>query len=568
MQAVDWAVVALYLLGVVGLGAALARRAGASAESYLVAGRKLPWWVVGLSEVASAAGADAFWVLIVFQAGLIGLHRFFWIAAVVGFPLGILWARYWRRLALLSPGEIYEVRYGGVAAGRFRAFAVSYGALLSSALVLGYVLRSFAQVMQPFLGWDGDVVLAVFAGLSMLYTMAAGLMGVAFSDVPQFGLLLLGRVLLAGAVMAAAGGFDGMLDGVAAARGADFLQLWPPAEGYGKWSVEPMTLLALTLMGGFSVAGVRSAEVQRSLAARSERDAALGQVLNAVLSLAVRVAPLIVIGLSAIALAPDAEPTQVWAQLVTEHAGPGVLGLIMVGVVAGYMSTIDTFLNFMVAGLFNDVYRRHLRPQAGEREQVWVCRLATVGITAVAWGWANLLIGRVDADWLNFINSVVGLFVLPLGLLRWVWWRLNIWGEIAAFAVGVPLAWVVWFPLGFKDQPYWQAFGVLFFGGWAVILAATLLTKPEAQGVLVGFYRKARPPGFWGPVQAELTAAERAHARAGRAADLRAAGGMAVLGASLVIGLGAVFLRQWGLVGLGGAGAALGAMALVRGART
>ncbi|MCB9525449.1 MAG: hypothetical protein H6702_19015 [Myxococcales bacterium] len=82
-----------------------------------MAGRKLPWWVVGLSEVASAAGADAFWVLIVFQAGLIGLHRFFWIAAVVGFPLGILWARYWRRLALLSPGEIYEVRATGVAAG-------------------------------------------------------------------------------------------------------------------------------------------------------------------------------------------------------------------------------------------------------------------------------------------------------------------------------------------------------------------------------------------------------------------------------------------------------------------
>ncbi len=551
MQAVDWAVGALYLALVLGLGAALARRASASAESYLVAGRSLPWWVIGLSEVASAAGADAFWVLIVFEAGLVGLHRFFWITALVGFPMGVLWARYWRRLAVLSPGAIYEVRYGGRAAGRFRAFAVTYGAVFSSALVLGYVLRSFSQVMAPFLGWDGDLVLAVFAGLSMLYTMASGLLGVAFSDVPQFALLLLGRALLAGAVLAAAGGFDAMLDGVTAARGAEFLQLWPPAEGYGKWSVDPMTLLALTIAGGFSVAGVRSADVQRSLAARTERDAALGQVLNAVLSLAVRVAPLIVIGLGAIALSPQADSATVWADLVRTHAGPGVLGLVLVGVVAGYMSTIDTFLNFMVAGLFNDVYRRHLRPEASAREQVWVCRLGTVGITLVAWGWATALIGRIDADWLNFINSVVGLFVLPLGLLRWVWWRLNIWGEVAAFVVGVPLAWVVWFPLGFKELPYWQAFGVLFLGGWAVILLATWLTRPEPMAVLVAFYRAARPPGLWGPVRAELGDAERAASAGEFRRDLAAAGAVAVLGVGLVMALGAVWLRGWGLVGLG-----------------
>jgi Na+/proline symporter len=566
MHTLDWVVIAAYVALILGLGTAYARRAGTSAEAYLVADRKLPWWVIGLSDVASAAGADAFWVLIIFQAGLIGLHRFFWVGALVALPLGIMWARYWRRLALVSPGAIYESRYGGVAAGRYRGFVVVYGALFGSALILGYVLRSFAQVMAPFLGWDGDLILAVFAGLSMVYTMAAGLLGVAFSDVPQFALLLVGRVALAAVVVAAAGGFDAMMDAVVATKGEGWLELWPPAvdDRYGKWSVEPMTLVALTVMGLFSIAGTRSAEVQRSLAARSEADAAQGQVLNAVLNLAVRVLPLIFIGFAAVALLPEGAPAEVWAELVRSHAGPGLLGLILVGVVAGYMSTIDTFLNFMVAGLFNDFYRRHLRPQATLKEQMVFCRLATVGVTAVAFGWAYVLIGRIDADWLNFVNSVVGLFVLPLALLRWVWWRLNIWGEIAAFVLGVPLAWVVWFGLGFKELPYWQAFGVLFFSGWTVIILTTLLTPPEPADVLLRFYRTVRPPGWWGPVAAQLPEAERIAARGEWHADVKAAAAGLLFCAALVMAVGAIFVRDWPLVAGGAAAAAIGGLGFVR----
>ncbi len=563
MHPLDWAVIAAYLVGIVALGVFLSRRASASAEAYLVADRKLPWWVIGFSDVASAAGGDAFWVLVVFSGAFVGLYRFFWLSALFALPLGILWARYWRRLRLVSPAQIYEERYGGAAAGRYRGFVVVYSAFVTSAIVLAYVLQAFAQIMAPFLGWPPDTVLAVFCGVSVLYTMMSGLLGVAYSDVPQFLLLMVGRVGLAAVLLAAAGGLGGMMDAVETIRGAEFLEPFPPGAGevYGKWGVEPGTAVALAAVGLFGIAGTGSANVQRSLAARSELDAALGQMLNAVLTLAVRVAPLVVIGFATIALLPNPEGTDAWAEMVTTYAGPGLLGLILVGVVSGYMSTIDTFLNFLTAGLFNDFYRRHVAPDAGPRAQLLFCRFATLLVTAVGFLWAKLLIDVIDADWINFINSVVGLFILPLAVLRWTWWRLNIWGEIAGFVVGVPLAWVVWFPLGLKDEPYWQSFCVLFGVGWATIVTVTLLTRPESDDVLRSFYRRVRPPGLWGPIARSLAEEQDPAAVAAGRRELRLDGVVALTGfgfcVSLVTAVTAPFVRSLPLGLAAAAGLAL-----------
>jgi Na+/proline symporter len=565
MHALDWLAIAAYLIAIIGFGVWFAGRASHSAESYLVADRKLPWWVIALSDVASAAGSDAVWVLIIFSGAFMGLHRFYWIGVVFAMPLAILWARYWRRLRLVSPGQIFEERYGGRAAGVFRGFQAVWGALVVSAVVLGYVLQIFAQTLAPFLDWEPDTVLIVFAGASMFYTMTSGLLGVAWSDVPQFCLLMLGRLLLAGVVVGLVGGMGSLLDQVELLRGANFLQPLPPsspedAEVFGKWAVDGGSGVALAFAGLLGIAGTQSASVQRSLAARSETDAALGQMAAAVLTLVVRVAPLIVIGLCAVVLFAGTEvpAVDVWAELVKAHAGPGLLGLILVGILAGSMSTIDTFLNFMTAGLFNDFYRRHLRPDASTKEQVWFCRLATVGVMGAAVLWAKVLFDVIDADWLNFVNSVLGLFILPLAMLRWTWWRLNIWGEISSFVLGLPLAWVLWFPLGFKDEPYWQAFLVLVLAGLGTTVVVTLLTAPEDEAVLRRFYERVRPPGFWGPVAGSISDAEKRERRA----DMGLAGMSLVFCGASVTALAAGFSRDpllclGALAALVGSGAAI-----------
>ncbi len=545
MSTADWVVVTLYMVGIIGFGAWFSRRASETADDYVVAGRKLPWWVIGFSDVASSAGADAFWVYAIFTGSLMAFYRIWWIGALIALPLGILWARYWRRLKLSSPGELYEVRYGGVAAGRFRGFFALWAGFVSSAIILAYVLRGLAQIMEPFLGWSVWVVLAVFCGASVLYSMISGLMGVAYSDVPQFVLMMAARIALAVVLLDVAGGLDHVLDVVVAKRGEAFMQPFPPSSApiYGDFAVEPLSLVALVIAGAMGVAGTQSVAVQRSLAARSETDAALGQMLHAVLTLVVRVFPLVIIGMVAVALFPnDAVGTEVWGLLVNEHAGSGLLGLILVGVVAGYMSSIDTYLNFIVAILLNDFYRRHLRPEAEERELVWFGRIATIGVAGAGFLWGFVLMDQIDGAWLNFINSVIGLFMLPLSLLRWVWWRLNIWGEIVGFVGSIPLAYTVWFILDFKSAPYWQSFALLFGVGWTVIILVTLLTQPESKAVLQRFHDTVRPPGFWGPFRSGDMGDE----------ERRLDWGAALVGipfcASLTIGLGAFFARDSGLL--------------------
>jgi hypothetical protein len=172
--------------------------------------------------------------------------------------------------------------------------------------------------------------------------------------------------------------------------------------------------------------------------------------------------------------------------------------------------------------------------------------------------WAKVLFDVIDADWLNFVNSVLGLFILPLALLRWTWWRLNIWGEISSFVLGLPLAWVLWFPLGFKDQPYWQAFSVLVLAGLGTTLAVTLLTPAEDEAVLRRFYERVRPPGFWGPVAGGTSEAERRERRA----DMVLAGMSLIFCGSSVTALAAGFSRDpalgvGALIALGLSGAAI-----------
>jgi uncharacterized sodium:solute symporter family permease YidK len=165
-------------------------------------------------------------------------------------------------------------------------------------------------------------------------------------------------------------------------------------------------------------------------------------------------------------------------------------------------------MNWGASYLINDIYKRLLNKNASERHYVWVGRLATLLLLSCALLLGYYLVHGMMA-WFLFINNVMIAFILPLAWLRFFWWRLNIWGEMTALIVGLPLSFIVWFPLGFSKQPFWHGFLLIFGLGWVVILTVTLLTPPEDREVLENFYRLCKPPGIWGEITKVLPIEER-----------------------------------------------------------
>jgi len=200
----------------------------------------------------------------------------------------------------------------------------------------------------------------------------------------------------------------------------------------------------------------------------------------------------------------------------------GLLGLLVAGIFAAYMSTVSTLMNWGASYVVNDLYRPFLRPAETERHYVWIGRIGSVVIFALSLFVAYYFVQGLRA-WFLFINSVVFAFILPLSWLRFFWWRLNIYGEAAALVIGLPLSYIIWFPLGFSNEqmhPFWQGFLLLFGLGALVILVVTYLTPPERIETLRKFYARCRPPGLWGPVVQDFSPAIRLAIRQETLTDL------------------------------------------------
>jgi Na+/proline symporter len=366
----------------------------------------------------------------------------------------------------------------------------------------------------------------------------SGLFGVAYNDALQFVLVIAGNSIFGLLLIAKGGGVSHVWDQIAITRGHDFLNPMPMAGNIGV-----ISLIALCLQGLFFAGSPYAGEgwtAQRYMAAKNEFHAVMGQVLNGVLALVVRLIPFILIGLAAAALySPQSipVPAELWAQLVRSHAPHGLFGLLLVASLAGYMGSISAFMNWAAGYLVNDLYRLSLRPHASPREYVLISRLssALMLIIGVIAGW-NIDPKQLDR-WVLFINSALVVFPLPLAWLKWFWWRTNVYGEMAGILGAFPTGYVVWFgsdailPATFRGWtrstwninldalvpafgdldrfPFWAGFAIIFGLGWAAILLATLLTRPESMDVLRKFYHDVRPIGFWGPVQNELPAGER-----------------------------------------------------------
>ena len=527
LTAVDWIVVAAYGALTLGIGLGLARRAGRSVEDYFIAGRSLPWWIAGTSIAATWFATDAplATAALVRRQGVFG-NWLWWYEAAGILMLTFFYARLWRRAGVLTDAEVIELRYGGAPARALRGFSAVYQGLVKNAVVMGWVMLAMVKFSNVMLGWDAALTLSVCVGLALVYTVASGLWGVVVTDLLQFVAGMLGSITLAGIVLARFGGPRGMAAAVREAPDAPVgaLDLVPSAGSAS--SLEVLSFLCLIL-----VLWMRSGQgdgyvAQRLFATRDERQSVMASLWFAFAGTVLLTWPWIVAGLGSLLVFPGgpgadpalvADPELAYPMMIRELMPAGLRGLMVATFLAAFMSTMDTHLCWGASYMVNDVYRRFVRRRASERHYVAVSRVAVVGLAVLA-AFVAWQMESIQRGWIYIIELTAGVAVV--WLLRWYWWRVNAWAEIAAMAGSVVLAngrillaaaqSAIPLPtalLSAADRFYAPEMDLV--RAVAILVACTLLwllvirfTRPEPDDVLDRFHRRVRPGGWWAPVAA------------------------------------------------------------------
>jgi SSS family transporter len=495
--------VAGYLLATLTWGAWHARRASSSSEEFFVAGRALPWWLAGTSIVATTFAVDTPLAIagLVATDGIAG-NWFWWADVLPAMLAAFLIAHLWRRSGVLTDNELVELRYGGRSAAGLRLFRALYFGVLRNAIVIGWVNLAMLKVLQLALGLDpasGSWVLAGLFALTLGYTLLSGLWGVVLTDVIQFTLAMVGSILLAVLAVDAAGGLGSLIEQLGVVHGAEAarrtLALVPP-EREAFWA-----FVIYVAVKGWSSGNTEGNGyiAQRLLATRDERHARLAALWYAVANFVLRPWPWILVGLFAFVVHPGLEdPEAGYVRVMLEQLPNGLRGLMVASLLAAYMSTIDTHLNWGASYLTHDVYRRFIRPGAPERALMAVARASVVLLAALG-VLATLAMPSISGAWkfLASISAGTGLIVL----LRWLWWRINAWSEIGVMAASLLLANAL---LLFTDIPFPFSFALVVAISVPFALALTFLTSPEEPAHLRAFYERVRPAGWWRPVAAAL----------------------------------------------------------------
>ena len=518
LTALDWLIVVASIIVSFIPAIVLAGRAGSSTAEFFTSGRAAPWWLIGVSMVATTFSTDTpNLVTNIVRTGGVAGNWTWWAFLLTGMATVFFYARLWRRSGVLTDLEFYEIRYSGRPATFVRGFRALYLGLFFNCVIMATVNLAAAKIANVLLGWPMAKTLVVCALLNVTFAATSGLWGVLVTDFIQFGIAMTGSV--AAAVYAVRQPQVGGLAALFAKSGPKTLALVPD---FGDWSVAlavmiiPLTIQWWSVWYPGAEPGGGSYIAQRMLAARSEKDALGGTLFFNFAHYALRPWPWVVVALSSILVFPTLDDIRrtfpyVDASLIGhDMAYPamltflpvGLLGLMVAGLLAAYVSTISTHLNWGTSYLVHDFYRRFMKPGADERHYVLIGRLVT-GALMVLSGALTFVLTTAQASF-NLMLSV-GAGTGLIYLLRWYWWRINAWSEIAAMVSSFLVA-VGFFVAERNGAAIATATSLLITIAVTTVVwvTATYLTAPTDRATLVSFYRLVRPPGGgWEPVRAD-----------------------------------------------------------------
>ena len=508
LSPLDWCIVAAYFIFSLLVGVWASKRAGQDTKSFFLAGRNMPWWLLGISMVATTFSTDTPNLVteLVRKDGVAG-NWTWWAFLLTGMLTVFVYAKLWRRSGVLTDIEFYELRYSGKAAAFLRGFRALYLGLVFNVLVMGAVSLAAVKFGEIVLGLPGWITLLVACSITLAYSTLGGLKAVVITDFVQFVLAMVGSIwgMLYIVRLPEIGGVSKL---ITHSNVVDKIALIPDLSDPNLWV--PILLIPLSVQWWASYypgsePGGGGYIAQRMFSAKDETNAVGATFLFNVAHYALRPWPWILIALSSLIIFPELTDLKTaFPDLSDDKLGhdaaysamltllpSGLLGLVAASLIAAFMSTMSTQLNLGASYLVNDFYHRFVNPDASEKQLVFAGRLFTVVSVFLGAGLGLLLTNAKQAfTLLLMIGAGTGLIYI----LRWFWWRINAYTEIVAMISSLVIAGYFNFFINDKLEG-WEKITIGAALTTFIWVVATYCTPPDDEKTLRNFVKKVNPGG-------------------------------------------------------------------------
>ncbi len=546
----DLLIVLAFVVYAIAAGLRARHKASQNLQEYFLAGKSVPGWKAGFSMAATQFAADTPLLVtgLVATAGIFALWRL-WIYGLAFLLMAFVFAVGWRRAGVLTDAELTEARYSGAGVLALRVLKAIYYGTVINCVVMAMVLVAAIRIAEVFLPWHewlpagfygGIVSLVTATGLELgqsalgapqdvtttnnlisillilaftaTYSVTGGLRAVINTDVVQFTLAIAGSVAYAWFVVRAAGGLGGITDRVVELYGGDLagqLLSFGPPDSAGQVLLPFLIIIGLQWFFQMNSDGTGYL-AQRSMACRTDRDARVAGVVFTWAQIFFRSLFWLLIAVGLLVLYPftpeeaagegfAASREILFVVGIDDLLPAGVRGLMLVGLLAALASTVDTHLNWGASYWSNDIYdrlvcNRWLNRRPRGRELVIVARLSNILILVIAMAiMANL--GSIQTAW--FISLLFGAGMGSVLVLRWLWERINLYSELGAMAASLITAPLLLWTMGTDPETEWVRLGIMALVTTVVAIGITFVTPRTSQSVLLSFYERVRPFGFW-----------------------------------------------------------------------
>lgn len=524
LSTLDWSIIAGFLVISLLIGVVVSRQSGKSSADFFLSGRNMPWWLLGVSMVATTFSADTPNLVtdLVRKQGVAG-NWAWWAFLLTGMMTVFIYAKLWRRSGILTDLEFYELRYSGKEAAFLRGFRSLYLGVIFNVLIMATVCLAAIKIGGTLLGISPMQTLLIASVVTVAYSAIGGFRGIIMTDFFQFIIAMIGTVWAAVVIvnLPQVGGLDALVTHENVIGKMNMLPDFNNTEALVTLMIIPLAVQWWAAYYPGAEPGGGGYIVQRMLSAKDEKNAVAATLFFNIAHYALRPWPWILIALASLIIFPDLDAIRTAFPNIAENvinddlAYPamltflpqGLLGIVIASLVAAFMSTISTHLNWGSSYIVNDFYKRFIDPEVSEAKMVLIGRLSTVFLMIFAAFIALRLENAKEAfDIIVLMGAGTGL----LFILRWFWWRINAYSEIAAMVISLGVAIIFKFilPKGTFDGHVELLLSVAITTiGW---IAVTLATPPVKRETLIDFYNLIKPHrGGWKAVIAQGIAEEK-----------------------------------------------------------